>query len=252
MRTRTILIISLIISVLTSCSYKKRKILFKTEKEIKTTSENPVIITNEQSYSVVHRCQEGDVLYVRVLNEDGARSTYDKLVASREDARFTVHDSVITLPMVGNVNVIGLTKLEIIEKLIEVHSDHLIDPIIDLDFISLSINVLGEVVKPGRYQISEGLNLVDGIGLAGGFTPYGIYKNVKIIRGKGDDQEIITIDITSIKSLSHSKLRLMHDDIIYVEPRKVKQLDTTIRPYLFLTSIVSSAIALFIVIINNR
>ena len=112
--------------------------------------------------------------------------------------------------------------------------------------------MLGEVEKPGKYQFREGMNLIDGLGLAGGFTSYGIFKNVKIIRGKGEAQEIIVIDITSINSLNHPKLTLKDQDIIYVEPRKVKQFDNTVRPYLFLTSIVSSAAALFIVIIRSQ
>lgn len=234
------------------CSYKKRKILFKTDKEIETSKEQPIIVLNEQNYSMDHECKNGDVIEVRLLNEQGDKTAYDKLTTTREDAKFTVHDSLLTLPIVGKVNVFGLKKGEVISKLEKEYSKHIIDPIIDVEFVSLTVNVLGEVEIPGKYQFREGMNLIDGLGLAGGFTSYGIFKNVKIIRGKGEAQEIIVIDITSINSLNHPKLTLKDQDIIYVEPRKVKQFDNTVRPYLFLTSIVSSAAALFIVIIRSQ
>lgn len=242
----------LVVFLFEGCSYQKRKILFKTDKEIETTANESVVVVNPQNYLLKHFCQEGDVLIVRLLNEDGAKSTYDKLAATREDAKFTVHDSSLTLPIVGKVPVLGLTKEEIISDLETAYAKHIIDPIIDVEFVSLTVNVLGEVMKPGKYYFTEGMNLIDGLGLAGGFTSYGVYKNVKIIRGKGESQEIIVVDITDIESINHPKIQLLDKDIVYVEPRKVKQFDTAVRPYLFLTSLLSSAAALFIVIIRTR
>ncbi len=235
-----------------SCSYQGKKILFKTNKEIETKQDEPVVVVNPQDYLMKHICRDGDVLIVRLLNENGEENTYDKLAASRDDAKFVVRDSAVTLPSVGEIKVLGLDKNQIVEKISKAYSKFIIDPIVDVDFYGLTVNVLGEVVKPGKYIIDEDMNLIDGLGLAGGFTPYGIFKNVKIIRGEGDNQEIIVVDVTNIESLDHPKLQLKDNDIVYVEPRRVKQFDTAVRPYLFLTSILSSAAAVFIVITRTR
>ncbi|MEQ8908118.1 MAG: polysaccharide biosynthesis/export family protein [Vicingaceae bacterium] len=235
-----------------SCSYQGKKILFKTEKEIVTDDENPVIVSNPQAYPNEHICKEGDVLIVRLLNENGEQETYDKLAASRDDAKFVVRDSIVTLPSIGDIKVVGLNKNEIVKKVRKEYAKFIIDPIVDVDFYGLSVNVLGEVVKPGKYVIDENMTVIDGLGLAGGFSPYGIFTNVKIIRGKGDKQEVIVVDVTNIEALDHPKLLLKDEDIVYVEPRRVKQFDTAVRPYLFLTSILSSAAAVFIVISRTR
>ncbi len=248
---RTLFALCIIFS-LASCSYQKRKILFKTASEIETDKDHPIQIENPQEYPQFHIASEGDVIMVRLLNDDGERSSFDQLLSSREDAQFVVHDKNVTLPSVGEIEVEGLNKYEIIEKVKQAYAKELIDPIIDVDFVSLTVNVLGEVVKSGRYPINGQTNLVEAIGMAGGFTPYGILKNVKIIRGEGEKQEIIVVDVSNINTLSHAKLTLRDKDIIYVEPRRVKQFDTAIRPYLFLTSIISSAAAIFIVITRTN
>lgn len=252
MRYVKLLLIVISISTFQSCSYKNKKILFKTANEIETSESNPIVVINPQEYKPFHLCKEGDILYVRLLNEDGERSAYDKLATSRDDAKFVVHDSVITLPNVGDVNVLGLSKNEIIKKVSLAYSKYIIDPIVDVDFVSLSVNILGEVIKPGRYPITEKMNLIEALGLAGGFSPYGIFKNVKIIRGEGDKQEVIVVNVTDINILGNEKLLLHDKDIVYVEPRRVKQFDTAVRPYLFLTSILSSAAAVFIVITRTN
>lgn len=44
------------------------------------------------------------------------------------------------------------------------------------------INVWGEVVKPGRYEVPDGTNVVEAISYAGGPTPYANLKRVKMTR----------------------------------------------------------------------
>ncbi len=252
MRESRLVLLLLIALYLSSCSYNKRKILFKTPEEIETSKEEPIVIHNPQTYTIGHRIAEGDVLMVRLLNEDGATSSYDKLANSREDATFVVHDSLLTLPIIGDIYVEGLNKNQLIAKLTKAYAQHVIDPIVDVDYASLTVNIHGEVEKPGRYPIRDGMDLFEGLALAGGIGLYGIYDNVKIIRGEGEQQEIITIDATNIAVLSNEKLLLRDKDIIYVEPRRVKQFETSVKPYLFFTSIITSAVAIFIVITRTN
>ena len=195
---RKLLCFALILTFL-GCGYKNKKVLFKGEEQIKKTKEEPVLVVNPQVYDLKHRCQNGDQVLVKLLNEDGESSAYDKLISAREDLRFMVHDSVLTLPVIGDVKVVGLTKSELLSKITEEYKKYVVDPIIDIEFTSLAVNVLGEVENPGYYLIKEGMTLIDALGLAGGIAPYGIYKNVKIIRGQGDTQEVIIVDISNIR-----------------------------------------------------
>lgn len=245
---RRYLILIIIALFVQACGYNKRKILFKTAEEHKTSKEQPIFLENPQPIKNGHYCENGDVLEIRLLNEESDKEGFDKLATYREDANFTVTDSMLTLPTVGKVNVYGMSKSEITTFLSKEFSKYIIDPIIDVEFISLTVNVLGEVNKPGRYSIKEGTKLHEALGMAGGISYYGKFKNVKIIRGEKEKQEIITVDITNIEVLNSDKLIIHNKDIIYVEPRAVKRFDSSVRPYLFLTSILSSAAAVIIVI----
>jgi polysaccharide export outer membrane protein len=253
MRVNKILIPLLFCLTAVSCGYKNQKLLFKTEEKIETTKSEPVRVQNPQSYPISHHCQENDVLYVRLLNRnEETGGGYDKLASYREDAKFTVNNGHVVLPVVGKVNVLNLDRGEIQDSLTKLYSQFVVEPILDVEFANLHVTVLGEVEDPGKYQFEEGMHLVDALGLGGGFTDYSKFKDVRIIRGKGDKQEIVVCDITQIRVLDHPKLLLRHEDIIYVEPRRVKRFDTAVRPYLFLTSVISSFAAAAIIISRNR
>ena len=247
-----LIVLGCVVLFLTSCSYKNKQVLFKSSEKISTSKNEPLKTINPKIYPNYHICKENDVITVRVLNNETSPNAFDKVALEREGAKFTVHNGVITLPIVGEVKVLGLSKPEIITTIRSKLAEHIIDPIVDVEFVSLSINVLGEVNRPGKYLINEETSVVDGLGLAGGITTYGIIKNVKIIRGDKVNPEITVVDITKLESLKSNKLILKDGDIIYVEPRRVKQFASQVKPYLFLTGIFSSAVTIFVVVTRNR
>jgi polysaccharide export outer membrane protein len=106
----------------------------------------------------------GDVLEVIVFgNEDLSRTT-------------TVQTSGnISLPLLGEVQVAGLTVSEVKQKLTSLLArDFLVNPQIDVkvkEYQSQFVTVLGEVNSPGRKGLRGRTRLIDVLVEAGGFTP---------------------------------------------------------------------------------
>jgi polysaccharide biosynthesis/export protein len=83
-------------------------------------------------------------------------------------------DGYINLQNVGGLFIQGMTVPEVVEALKKVYAKTLHDPIIDVDlkdFQKPYFVALGQVGKPGQYDLRYDMTVTEAIGIAGGFTP---------------------------------------------------------------------------------
>lgn len=247
----TVFFVSLLAS---SCSYKNKNILFKTKKEIKSNEAVKVVNPTSTDTNVVyrHRIKPNDRLLIRFLNNydigqgaaQSATATANSQMAGVSDKGYLVnYDSTVTLPLIGRINLVGLTRLEAAKQLEETYGKFIINPIIDLNIMSLSVIILGEINTPGKILVDkENTNLIDVIALAGGLREVGKKKNVKIIR----NSEIIVVDITNIEILKNSNIIIHDNDIIYIQPYGIKAALEPVSALMPMTTLVISFTQIFI------
>jgi polysaccharide export outer membrane protein len=96
--------------------------------------------------------------------------------------------NLITFPLVGEVNVEGLTVSELENKLYTLlEKDYLVNPQVSVVIEEYStVSVIGEVKKPGAYPIKGKLTVVEAISLAEGFTKIASPNRAKIVRTLDD------------------------------------------------------------------
>ena len=131
----------------------------------------------------------------------------------------------INFPVLGEIHVGGLTKLEIENLIIEKLKVYLKEsPLVTVRIANYRISVLGEVAKPGSFVVSnEKINLLEALAMAGDLTIYGMRDNVKLIRtGQDNKQEIITFDLNKTETVMSPYYQLQQNDIVYVTPNKTK------------------------------
>ncbi len=212
--------------ILASCSYKRKNVLFKTPKKIKTKEAVYVFSPDSNAAKKYdnyrHRIKPGDRVIINFLNN------YDIGSAASQSATSTAnygeaaskgylvnYDSTITLPLIGRANIVGLTRLEAAKRLEQEYGKYVINPIIEVNIASLSVTVLGEVSSPGKTLLDkENTTLVDVIALSGGLKDPGKKNRIKIIRGK----EVILVDLRRIEALGSKAINIQDGDIVYVEP----------------------------------
>ena len=139
----------------------------------------------------------------------------------------------IDFPVLGSVHVAGMTREEIasyIKK--ELMDKNLVkDPIVTVEFQNLTVSVLGEVSKPGRYNIDKDrLSLLEAISMAGDLTVFGKRDNVMVQREENGKKVLYQVDLNSGLDLYASPVYyLQQNDIIYVEPNSMKARQATVN-----------------------
>jgi polysaccharide export outer membrane protein len=139
----------------------------------------------------------------------------------------------IEFPVLGTLEVGGLTK-SLCEKMIH---DKIMpylnaseNPVVTVRMSNYKISVLGEVNRPGMFVVgNEKINILEALAQAGDLTIYGVRNNVKLIReNEKGKKEIHTLNLNDADIISSPYYYLQQNDIVYVEPNKVKARNSSI------------------------
>ncbi|MDU1889058.1 MAG: polysaccharide biosynthesis/export family protein [Dysgonomonas sp.] len=133
----------------------------------------------------------------------------------------------INFPVLGEVEIGGLTKQQAEEKLFSlIYPRYLTEkPIVNIRFLNFKVAVLGEVAKPGVYTSNnEQMTLFDALALSGDLTIYGNRKNVTLVReSAAGERSVRIIDLQDKNILLDNDIYyLQQNDKIYVQPNKAK------------------------------
>ncbi|MFO7999575.1 MAG: polysaccharide biosynthesis/export family protein, partial [Bacteroidales bacterium] len=150
----------------------------------------------------------------------------------------------IQMPVVGEIEVGGLSIDEARATIQEKVEEYLIGATISVKLVNFSVTVLGEVRRPGNYYIFDnGFTIMDAIGLAGDLTDYG-NRNINIVRRTADGVKFATLDITDRSAVTSDYFYLQPNDLVYVEPHTVKRLGFAQFPFAVLFSAISTTLLL--------
>jgi polysaccharide export protein, bexD/ctrA/vexA family len=147
---------------------------------------------------------------------------------------YTVNkDGNIDFPVLGPVHVAGMTREEIAAHIKNelISQDLVKDPVVTVEFMNLTVSVLGEVVHPGRFNIDKDrLTLLDAISMAGDLTVYGKRDNVLVQRDENGKKVLYKVNLNSGHDLYSSPVYyLQQNDIVYVEPNSVRARQATVN-----------------------
>ncbi len=142
-------------------------------------------------------------------------------------------DGFIDFPVLGKIPAAGKTRSELAyyikNRLIE--EEQIKDPVVTVEYMNLSFQVLGEVKSPGRYDIERDCTtLLDAISRAGDLTIYGVREKVIVQRKEGDEVKTYVVNLNSAQDVYKSPAYYIHqNDIIYVEPNNVRARQSTVN-----------------------
>lgn len=154
-----------------------------------------------------------NVLQIDVYYGKGEKISQKVRVSSR---------GVITFPLVGEVEVGGLTVSGLQEKLTGLlGKDYLVNPQVTVFIEEYStVSIMGEVKKPGAYPIKGRLSVMELISLAEGFTSIAAPNKVKVIRngpdGNREEIQVRVNDIINRESGDKDNVVLRAGDMVIV------------------------------------
>ena len=127
-------------------------------------------------------------------------------------------DGKIALPLLNDVQAAGLTALELRDVLTTKLKDFIPNPevtVIVSDVRSLKVSVIGEVARPGRYELKSWATVLDALALAGGFTQYASRSKIVILHPKGKSMEKIPFNYNEVSG-KQENFYLRNGDIVLV------------------------------------
>ena len=170
----------------------------------------------------------------RIGQATGSISDGGSVSGSQGICGYTIdHDGYIDFPILGRILIADRTREQAAEHIKEllIESRQIKDPVVTVEFMNLSVTVLGEVAHPGRFRIDrDGFTVLDALSLAGDLTIDGQRENVTLIRHEGTREHTYTLDLTHASALSASPaFYVQQGDIIYVTPNDKRIRESTIN-----------------------
>lgn len=129
----------------------------------------------------------------------------------------------IDFPVLGKLKVGGLPRSEVMKLLENRISKYIKNPIINLRIMNFKVSIQGEVTSPGTYPVSsDRITLIEALSMAKDLTIYGKRDNILIIREVNGVKSFNRIDITKADFINSPFYYLAQNDVVYVEPNKVR------------------------------
>ena len=156
------------------------------------TTESHVVSAPDKDYVI----GADDVLAVDVWHEH----ELSRVIPVRPDGR-------ISLPLVGELHVAGLTALQLQDTIAQHLKEYLEHPqvtVIVQETKSQRINVVGEVQRPGSFEFGHPVTILDAIALAGGLRDFAKSKKMYVIRIAADG--------------SREKIQINYNDLLKGKP----------------------------------
>lgn len=240
----TMLII--VVSMLTSCVPQRKILYLQNEKMLNDSSSMSIEYVNERTFD--YKVQPGDNLYIRVSSLDPKTASYfnaaqagvtssSNQFSSGNPAIYLNGYSVssegtINLPYAGAIFVKDMTVDEIQTMIQDIINEYFKETVIYVKLGLFNLTILGEVNQPGQYQVYQSnINIFQALALAGNTTDYANKAKVKIIHQTSNGSQISRINLNDADILSSPDYYLKPNDIIYIQPLKMKQYGFTAVPY---------------------
>lgn len=160
--------------------------------------------------SDIYQLHQGDKVLISVWRED----TLQREVV-------VLPDGSVTFPLIGRVEVAGLSTPEVEQNITIKLKKYFPEPIVTVVIVGIDGNrayVTGKVIHPGSLIINGPTTVLQAISMVGGFDKFADESSIKVIRAKPDGQEILPVnykDIISGKNVS-TNIQLKAGDTLVV------------------------------------
>ena len=235
---RKVLLLALPVIILSSCGSQKDVPYFQNSSNVDLTKSQYLydarIMPKDQLNITVSAVDDEAVVAFNMTVPTpytvNSRSSYSQAMLQ---TYLVDNEGNINFPIIGQVHVGGLTKSQaerMIEEKIKPFVKEEVNPIVTVKMTGYQISVLGEVARPGTFNVSrEKITLLEALAQAGDLTIYGQRKNVQLIREDSTGQKTIHyFDLTDANIINSPYFYLQQNDVIYVTPNKVKAQNSSV------------------------
>lgn len=232
-RLKHVLLLISIIFFISGCSLKEYKLFQEDfEKQDKITNVSTKEYKEEMVFENIIAPNDRVDITIYIQAGQGSQQMTSILTSRETNTSSTIQENIgllvtqkgsVRLPLLGSVVVSGLTQDQASEMLIKEYKKYIRNPYVLVEIKNQRVIVMGEVKKPGIVPVTNGtMNVIEAIARSGDLTDMASRINIKVIRGNLRNPQVRNIDLTKMDALALSSLYLKPNDILYVQPRKLK------------------------------
>jgi polysaccharide export outer membrane protein len=161
---------------------------------------------------------------------------------------FVRDDGTVDLPVLGDVVVAGMKRLEVERMLKEKYASVFVDPFL---IVTVSNRRAFVFAGLGRAQViplpRENTSLAELLALSGGITENAKSNKIRVIRGDYENPTIKKVDLSTINGLKDAGMIIQANDLVVIEPvtRAAPALLRELTPYLGLVTTALTLVLLF-------
>lgn len=211
-----------------------------------------------------YHIQSNDILYVHVLTANEEYAGLFSTSSTGQQQMSTMSGSYlyysgypvditgnIEIPLIGKVQVVGMTTSEIEKMIHDKVSKIVYDSQVIVRLAGFRINVVGEVKSPGEYTVyRDHATVLEALSIAGDMNYYGNRKKIMIYRTTQEGTIPYTIDLTERKALSSPVYYLQPNDLVYVQPLPRTIFRTNVSDIVTYLSAITAPLAIVVAIIS--
>ncbi len=151
----------------------------------------------------------GDVIEISVWRDDSLNRTIA-----------VPPDGIIGFPLIGDINIQGMTVTDIRDTVTERLDAYVQDAVVTVmlhEINSMKAYVIGKVNRPGTYDVFMDTTVMQMLSMAGGLNPFASERNIHILRTTGDSTVKIPFNYRQVLrgNLDHNII-LQRGDVIVV------------------------------------
>ena len=128
-------------------------------------------------------------------------------------------DGKVTFPLIGDIDVTGKTVTEFTRQLEASLAEYLVRPQVSVNILKLGttrVYVIGEVKKPGLYELEKSHRVLDALVKAEVFTEKAAKKKIFLIRKGAEEPVLVNINNFLKKSDQSQNYVLNEGDCLYL------------------------------------
>ena len=226
MKNNEFFIVMILLALITSCGSTKDIIYFQDAgnyEAFNNANKSEVFINQDDILGIVVNSQATEAALPLNLPMASFYVGGDVYGQQRVLGYLVDKNGDIDFPLLGKIRAEGLTRNSLRDVIKErlVAEGLLKDPIITINFLNFKVSVVGEVSRPGSFNITgERVTLLDALSMAGDLTIYGRRDRVAVIRESKGKSTILYHDLRSSDVFKSPYYYLQQNDIVYVEPNK--------------------------------
>jgi polysaccharide export outer membrane protein len=226
--SKTTCLIRFIIFLLffSSCHQKEKIVYFQGNQSssLQSTSYNPVLKPDDILSIQVNAQDEASVKLFNLSASNASQNIGGYASGNPTPFGYLINsEGYIDFPILGKLKLQGLTRQQAVDLIKEKLKSYLNDAIVIIRILNYKITVLGEVKNPGTFTIpNERITLLEALGIAGDLNITAVRNNILVIREIDGKLTETRVDITKKEFFNSSVYYLQQNDVVYVEPNKVK------------------------------